>query len=642
MCGICGIITFDGWANPGAVAASVDSMLRSLSHRGRDDLHKVVTDSAILGANRLAIRGLADGLQPMVDPQSGVVAVCNGEIDNHRELRRWLADRGRSVTAATDIAVIPQLYLELGAEFVSRLVGAFALAVWDPREERLLLARDRVGERSLFFADGPDGWSFATELAAFASGPLTELTLDQGALQSYLQFGIFPSPKAPFSQINKIAPGETLQIDRTGARRTRYWRWTIVSAPKQRPSLDDLDRKFREAVRRQTDVDVDFGVFLSGGLDSSLVSAVARSVHPSRPLTAYTLRFGERSFDEGSYAATVANQLKMDVVNVWVRPEDMPNELKMLVELVGEPLADPAWVPAALLARRAAKDIRLALVGEGADELFGGYPTYIGARISDSYARLPACLRTLIRRGLEALPPSRKKMTVSSLLRRFAQGAEMEGLARHLFWVSNIQPQIQQQLGLTPLETERGEETGELLDRVQQWDLEKSLAEGLLTKADRSSMSATLELRAPFLDSAMLELAASIPIEYRVRGLQTKILLKRYALKYLPSRIVHRRKRGLSVPLNQWLRAPLREWAASALGGGRLELVGVCPRAALDLLMQHCEGGADHARPLWTLLVLNEWLEWAAKKTAPNMKSSAISTRISPSGRCLEAIPASG
>jgi asparagine synthase (glutamine-hydrolysing) len=218
----------------------------------------------------------------------------------------------------------------------------------------------------------------------------------------------------------------------------------------------------------------------------------------------------------------------------------------------------------------------------------------------------------------------------------------MEGLARHLFWVSNIQPQIQQQLGLTPLETERGEETGELLDRVQQWDLEKSLAEGLLTKADRSSMSATLELRAPFLDSAMLELAASIPIEYRVRGLQTKILLKRYALKYLPSRIVHRRKRGLSVPLNQWLRAPLREWAASALGGGRLELVGVCPRAALDLLMQHCEGGADHARPLWTLLVLNEWLEWAAKKTAPNMKSSAISTRISPSGRCLEAIPASG
>jgi len=627
MCGICGTVAFDGWPDPETVAASVDRMLGSLAHRGQDDLRKAVSSSAILGATRLAIRGLQDGTQPMVDAESGVVVVCNGEIDNHRELRHWLSERGRPVTAATDVAVIPGLYLELGADFVNRLVGAFALAVWDPRAEKLLLARDRAGERPLFFAASADGFSFATEVGALASGRFGELTFDQEALRSYLQFGIFPSPQAPFSQIKKVAPGETLEIDRAGVRRTRYWRWKINATPKQTPSLEELDRRFQEAVRRQSDVDVDFGVFLSGGLDSSLVAAVARSIHPSRKLTAYTLRFGEPSFDEGSFAAPVARQFNMPVVNVWVRPEDMREQLKVLVRLVGEPLADPAWVPAALLARRAAKDIRVALVGEGADELFGGYPTYIGADISRHYARLPAGLRSVIRRGLEALPPSKRKMPLSFLLRRFAQGAEMEGLARHLFWVSNIQPPLQKQLGITAAEPEleQDQERGELLDRVQKWDLEKSLAEGLLTKADRSSMSATLELRAPFLDLAMLEFATSIPRKDRVHWFQTKILLKRYALKYLPPRIVYRRKRGLSVPLNQWLRGPLREWAASALGSGRLELAGVRPRAALELFAQHCEGKADYARALWTLLVLDEWIEWAATQTTLNSHETAIS-----------------
>jgi asparagine synthase (glutamine-hydrolysing) len=616
MCGICGTVAFDGWLEPEAVAASVDAMLQALAHRGHDDLRKAGTDSAIFGATRLAIRGLQDGAQPMVDSRSGVMAVCNGEIDNHRELRRWLGDRGRLVPAETDVAVIPGLYLELGSEFVSRLAGAFALALWDPRQERLLLARDRAGERPLFFAAQGDEFIFATELAALASGRRLKLGLDQRALRSYLQFGIFPSPQTPFEQVRKVAPGEVLQIDRSGIRRTRYWQWKIVCTPKQRPSLERLDQTFRESVRRQSDVDVDFGVFLSGGLDSSLVSAVTRSVYPSRSLTAYTLRFREDSYDEGSFADTVARQLNMELVNVWVRSEDMQEELKVLVRLVGEPLADPAWVPAALLARRAAQDIRVALVGEGADELFGGYPTYIGAGISDRYARLPACLRTIIRRGLEALPPSGKKMPVSFLLRRFAEGADLEGFARHLFWVSNVQPSLQQQLGIVPVEPETGAESGELLDRAQQWDLEKSLAEGLLTKADRASMSASLELRAPFLDQAMLEFAESIPLEDRVRGFRTKLLLKRYGLKYLPGSIVHRRKRGLSVPLNQWLRGPLHAWAASALGSGRLELAGVRPHAAMELLVQHREGRADYARALWTLLVLDEWLKWVATETA--------------------------
>jgi asparagine synthase (glutamine-hydrolysing) len=353
-------------------------------------------------------------------------------------------------------------------------------------------------------------------------------------------------------------------------------------------------------------------------------------LHPSRPLTAYTLRFQENSFDEGSFAETVARQVSMELVNVWVRPEDMQERLKELVRLVGEPLADPAWVPAALLAQRAAQDIRVALVGEGADELFGGYPTYIGAGIGKQYARMPSWARSIIRRGLEALPPSSKKMPLSFLLRRFAQGAELPAFARHLFWVSNIQPTLQQRLGIAPAEQDDSAEHGELLDRVQQWDLEKTLAEGLLTKADRASMSATLELRAPFLDQAVMEFAASLPIEERVRGFHTKAFLKRYALKYIPERIIRRRKRGLSVPLHQWLRGPLRAWATSALASGRLELAGIRPAAATELLVQHCEGKADHARALWTLLVLDEWLDWAATETdlrAPAPPTSGCGTQ---------------
>ncbi len=627
MCGICGTVTFDGRLDPEAAGTIVDAMLEALSHRGHDELGKMVTPSAILGATRLAIRGLADGRQPMVDAQTGIVAACNGEIDNHRELRSWLAGRGRPVPAETDVAVIPGLYLELGEEFASRLVGAFAVAVWDPAKERLLLARDRAGERPLFFTALGKGLTFATELAALVSGRRLRVKLDTSALRSYLQFGIFPSPQTPFAEVQKVAPGETLQIDRTGLRRKRYWRWGIGRTPKQTPSLEAFDQTFREAVRRQSDVDVDFGVFLSGGLDSSLVSAVARSLHPSRPLKAYTLRFRENSFDEGSFAETVAHQLNMEVVTVWVRPEDMPARLKKLVRMVGEPLADPAWVPAALLARRAAQDIRMALVGEGADELFGGYPTYIGAGLGEHYARVPAWARAIIRRGLEALPPSRKKMPVSSLLRRFAQGADLEPFARHLFWVSNIPPALQQQLGVALVGPEPTEGAGELLDRVQQWDLEESLAEGLLTKADRASMSAMLELRAPFLDQAVMEFAASVPIKERVRGFNSKVFLKRYALKYLPAGIVHRRKRGLSVPLHEWLRGPLRAWAASALASGRLERAGIRPAAATELLAQHCEGKADHARALWTLLVLDEWLDWAAAEAEFGADTPAISDR---------------
>ncbi len=617
MCGICGIVSIAGERQPEAVRLRVNAMLQALSHRGPDDVGLNASECAVLGATRLAIRGGDDGRQPMVDAASGVVAVCNGEIDNHKDLRRWLAERGRPVKQATDVAVIPGMYLELGAAFAEKLIGAFAIAVWDPREKRLTLARDRAGERPLFFSQTTDNVVFATEIAGLVSQGKLPVTFDQAALQRYLQFGLFASPSSPFTGIQKVPPGGIVQIDARGVRHSTYWRWNNVETAKQKPSLDAFDKIFRDAVRRQSDVDVDFGVFLSGGLDSSLVSAVTRSLYPGRSLKAYTLRFKVESFDEGDFAETVATSLKLEPVPVWVQPEDLPGALSLLIKTGGEPLADPAWLPTALLARRAAEDVPMALVGEGADELFGGYPTYIGAGIAERFGHLPAWLRAAIRRAVESLPVSDKKMTVSFLLKRFVQGAELGGMTRHALWMSNIPPPILSRLGIPPA-VSRVDDAGSglLLDRVQRWDLESFLAEGLLTKADRASMTSALELRAPFLDEPVMAFAASLPAADRVRNFSTKIFLKNYALRYLPKSIVHRRKRGLSVPIGRWLRGSLREWATAALGNQRLEQIGVRTPAALELFSEHCQNRADHARALWTLIVLSEWLDWVAAETA--------------------------
>ena len=319
--------------------------------------------------------------------------------------------------------------------------------------------------------------------------------------------------------------------------------------------------------------------------------------------------------DGSALAAQVARLLRFDPVAVWVTPDDFPKGLAELISMVGEPLADPAWIPTALLARRAAQDARLALVGEGGDELFGGYPTYLGAQYAERYARLPKSLKGLIRSVVECWPPSDKKVTISYLLKRFVAGADLEGVARHRLWTSNLAPRLLDRLGVACPDAPPSADAGDLLDRVQLHDLETSLAEGLLTKADRASMNSALELRAPFLDLAVMEYAAALPSRERVRGFTTKLFLKRYARRYLPGEIVNRRKRGLSVPLNAWLRGPLLEWAEARLRSGALAKVGVRVPGVLELLAEHRARRADHGRALWTLIVLSEWIEWAQAQT---------------------------
>ncbi len=608
MCGVCGLVR---WNEGGGSLPRVLRMRDLLEHRGPDGIGVVEEGSVVLGATRLAVRGGREGRQPLRDPATGVVVVCNGEIDNHEALRTWLRSRGRAPADGSDVAILPDLYLEKGDEIASDLDGPFALAIWDPRKRQLLLARDRIGERPLFYLERGDEVLFATELSALAGELGPSPVLDRAALADYLRFGRFPSPGSPFRAIRKVAPSEVV-VFREGERRNRrYWRWPIGDLPKESaPSLEAFDRVFRDAVRRQTECDVDYGLFLSGGVDSSLVAAVARSLHPDRPLRAFTVRFDEPSYDESGAAREVAELLGLEPTVVPVQAGDFPAKIRELVRLVGEPLADPAWVPTALLAKRAAKDVKVVLVGEGGDEVFGGYPTYIGALLSRGYERLPS----LVRRGFAALvetwPPSDRKVTLSFLLKRFVQGDGMDPLARHLLWTSTISPAMLERLGVDaagPCDAPTGLDA---LDEIQRYDLENSLAEGLLTKADRASMGWALEPRAPFLDRGVLEFAAALEARDRVRGLRTKTFLKRYALRYLPKSVVHRRKKGLSVPLSAWLRGPLYDWANERLASGRLAIAGIDTGAAVEILDEHCRRREDHGRALWSLLVLAEWLEW--------------------------------
>jgi len=644
MCGICGVIEWEGSSGDAAARereavreSKVAHMLDCLIHRGPDGLGVDSRGAATLGAVRLAIRGLEDGRQPIVDEENGILAVCNGEIDNHLELKQWLASCGRTVAAATDVAVLPGLYLELGAAFVERLVGAFAIGLWSARDGVLLLARDRAGERPLHVIVSERGAQFASELAALAAGADTPLAPDTEALRGYLSAGFFPAPHDPFRDVRRVAPGELLEISKDGIRSRRYWSWrpgestagtsvsakkSAAAAPTKKELGDEFDVVLRRAVGRQSEVDVPYGVFLSGGLDSSLLAAVLRGLRPEYRLAAFSLKFAEASYDESEHARRVATELGVELHCIEVGAEALPQTIAELVASSGEPLADPAWVPTALLARRAAQDVKIALVGEGADELFGGYPTYIGAGVYQRYARLPAWVRGAVRWGVERWPVADKKVTLSFLLKRFVQGEGLDAVARHLLWTSTVSPQLMARLGVPVTEMRRAEsavngesESGaDILNRLQRLDLENSLAEGLLTKADRASMRYAIELRAPYLDVDVMEFAARLPAEERVRGFETKVFLKRFAEKYLPASTVHRRKRGLSVPLARWLREPLYDWARTRLGGGWLDAAGVRPGAALELLEEHRQRRTDFSRALWTLIVLSEWIEWAARR----------------------------
>jgi asparagine synthase (glutamine-hydrolysing) len=619
VCGICGIYDFSG-SRP-AETALLERMTASLLHRGPDGGGVHVDGPAGLAARRLAIIDLAHGDQPMVNAAGDICVVQNGEILNHRLLRAGLERDGVRLRTASDTEVLLHLYVRDGPRFVEQLRGMFALALWDRRERRLLLARDRFGIKPLYYELRDGRISFASELKALLRQPDFSREIDCDALHSFLAFNSIPAPLTIFAAARKLPPGHLLTCSPAGVALERFAR--PAPAPEGRlrdehaPVLAaELRERLDESVRAHLLADVPVGVLLSGGVDSSVLTALAAQRSTDR-LATFSIGFRERSFNELELARAVARRYGTDHHELVVSPQ-ISDLLPKLVAAFDEPFADSSAIPTYLVSELASEHVKVVLCGEGGDELFGGYETYaadlLALRIGPAAARLaPLAAR---------LPSSSRRVSLDYRANRFTRAANLPPLERHHGWKEIFSaPQRAELLrgdwhnpDFDPLAgwRRRFAETGDapLLARLQDVDLGIYLADDLLVKTDRMSMTHGLEARVPYLDPVVAELALALPTNMKVRGLSKKRLLRRAARPLVPARVLSARKRGFSIPAAAWLRGELQPFARELLAPERVRAQGYFePQFVTGLLEDHVERRADNSRQLWGLMCFLLWAE---------------------------------
>jgi len=604
MCGIFGAVSLDGRAL--AYPDCIPAMAQALAHRGPDGERIVGHQAARLGARRLAIMDLTTGDQPFQNPDGSIWMVCNGEIYNSPALRREATGWGYPFRSKGDIENIVPFYERFGPEAVARLDGMFGLAVWDDRRRRLVLARDRAGEKPLFWTEQGGELRFASEIQALLVFPDQRRRLDPAAVALYQSLGYVPGPLTMFAGVHKLLPGHLLVAEGGGGAVTTraYWDPARVAAAPSRLDLPDTLRQvLLRAVERELMSDVPVGVFTSGGLDSSLLVAAAARVNPLERIHTYAVRFVEPGYDESGYAEAVTHDIRTVHHVVTADDESLARALALVTDKMGEPLGDPAILPTTLLALVAQADVKVILSGEGADELFGGYPTYLGHRIAHAYDRWPRGVRRAVAALVGWLPSSTGKVTLEFLLKQFVAAAERPPLERHLAWFGALGPGP----AAVALARERleGFPAGDPLNQMLWLDFLTYLPDDLLVKVDRATMLASVEARAPFLDREVMELALPAPSALKVRGFTTKAILKAAARGLVPDYVIDRRKRGLSVPVARWLNTGLAAEAERRFARPRL-----FPEAnAAALLAEHRSGRRNHARRLWPLFMAERWAE---------------------------------
>jgi asparagine synthase (glutamine-hydrolysing) len=616
MCGIAGLLALDGRTVDAGVA---EEMAAALVHRGPDSAGLHADGPVALAARRLSIIDLEGGDQPMANEDGSVVAVQNGELYEHARIARELQARGHRLRSRCDTEVLPHLYEERGARLAEGLRGMFAVAVWDARARRLVLARDPFGIKPLFYREADGVLSFASELKGLARQPGFDGELDLAALDAYLAFNSVPSPLTIYRGVRKLPAGHVLVADAEGVRVERFARVSPAAVGEVRTEgaaalADELRARLRDSVRAHLVADVPVGVFLSGGIDSSLLCALAAQ-ETSEPVRTFSIGFRERSFDELSRARMVARRYGTDHHELVLGPE-AADLLAEVVEAFDEPFADSSALPTYAVSRLAAGHVKVALSGEGGDELFGGYFTYVADLLAPRLHPLATAARPLV----EALPSSSRRVSLDYRAKRFARAADLPALERHHAWKEIFSPDARAALledgrradGADPLFAWRARwaETAaaEPLARLQDVDIGTYLVDDLLTKTDRASMAHSLEVRVPFCDAVVAELALSLPTDLKVRALAKKRLLRRAAHGLVPASIVHGPKRGFSIPAAAWLRGELASFARDVLAPDAVRADGVFrPAAVTRMLDEHQERRDDHSRPLWGLLCFSLW-----------------------------------
>ena len=572
MCGICGIAAARGTIDPERLAR----MSTTLLHRGPDSEGAHVGDGIGLAARRLAIIDLTGGDQPIANEDGSVVVVQNGEIYNHLELRAELERAGHRFTTRCDTEVLAHGYEQWGARLWERLRGMFAVAVHDARSRSLVLARDPFGIKPLYYRDADGELAFASELDALPRG---EIDLD--ALEAFLTFNVIPAPLSIYREIRKLPAGHTLTWSKGKVALERYAR----PGPLQpRAGVDEAElveecrARLRDSVRAHLIADVPVGVLLSGGVDSGALAALAAE-ESSEAVRTFSIGFEESSFDELDGARAVSLRYGTQHRELVLRP-DAALLLPALADAFDEPFADSSALPTYLVSKLAAEDVKVALSGEGGDELFGGYYTYVADRLAEHIG--PAA--SLARPAIELLPSSTRKASFDYKAKRFARSAHLPPLERHHGWKEVFAPDARAELtgsrrAFDPVDTlrERFAETEghDLLARLQDVDFGVYLVDDLLVKTDRASMAWSLEARVPFMDPVVANFAFSLPARHKVRGLQKKRLLRKAVAQLLPGEVVHGRKRGFSIPAAAWLRGDLLPFARETLEPGERAQAGV-------------------------------------------------------------------
>jgi asparagine synthase (glutamine-hydrolysing) len=607
VCGICGIASTNG----SAVTDRVAAMSATLVHRGPDSFGEFSDGDVALAARRLSIIDLETGDQPIANEDGTLHVIQNGEIYNYRELRRELERAGHHFRTQGDTEVLLHLYEEHGDRFAERLRGMFAIAIWDAPHRRLVLARDRFGIKPLYYRAADNELAFASELRALPRG---EIDLD--ALEAFLAFNSIPAPLTIFREIRKLPPGHLLSWEEGRVELRRFARPAPLEELREDEEaelVEELRSRLRDSVRAHLVSDVPVGVLLSGGVDSAFLAALAAE-ESSETLRTFSIGFEERSFDELAGARLVAERYGTQHRELVLRP-DAALLFPALAEAFDEPFADSSALPTYLVSQLAASDVKVALSGEGGDELFGGYYTYAADLLAERIGGLARLARPLV----ERLPTSSSRASFDYKAKRFVRAAHLPPLERHHGWKEIFSPELRAELtgrssAFDPVsilhDRYRETEGADELARLQDVDVGIYLVDDLLVKTDRASMAHSLEARVPYLDTVVTNLALALPTRHKIRGLSKKVLLRKAAAPLLPREIVHGKKRGFSIPAAAWLRGELEPFARQTLSRETLHRQGFFhPDVVTRLLDDHVAGREDRSRQLWGLLAFTLWHE---------------------------------
>ena len=633
---MCGLVGFTSFKEQSLDKEKVlQAMSNSIAYRGPDDFGYFIDNKINLGHRRLSIVGLDTGHQPMFSADNNLVIVFNGEIYNYKSLKKDLEDQGYQFHTESDTEVILNLYTQHGLEFPKYLNGMFAIALWDKRRSRLVLVRDRMGEKPLYYQIKNDEIIFASELKAMSKHPHCSREISAQGLNKYLTYEYVPSPFTILEQVWKVEAGEMIVVNEDKVSKSFYWNLPHYrfaegfSCDDETQAIDEIDALLRNSVKIRLQADVPVGVLLSGGIDSSLITAIASQVQESsQQMKSFSIYFSEASYDESKYIKKIANTFNLDHHSVTVSSKDMLSIFDRLGNIMDEPLADPSIVPTYFLSQLAHKEIKTVIGGDGSDEMFAGYPTYSANKLVQIYNIIPYELRTNITKILNSaignlIPISNKNIAIDFKLKQFFRGAGVASEIRFFRWMGGFldnekkdilsQNYLEKMLGQLTYEdinrylsrTEINNETDRLLYLSQKLYLQ----DDILVKTDRASMQNSLEVRAPFLDHRLVEYVSSLPDAFKLRTLRTKYILKKLAKKYLPPNIIYRPKKGFGIPITQWLQEDLKEPMLDLLSKERLDKQGIFEyQGVKQLIDDHLNHKANNRKPLWTLLSLQLWL----------------------------------